>query len=197
MILADAGLAKGDMNFLTRCGFAELAELRYLVCFEEEFPESCPEGPLEFEVYREESYDRLKRVVAATYEGTLDCPGLNGVQRVEDVLAGYRATGVFDPARWLLVRHQGVDVGCLLLADHPDQDNMELVYMGVVSGYRGRGWGSAIARYAQWLTRLAGRPKLVAAVDTANGPGVEMYAGAGFEVWDRRRVFWRVFDSGV
>jgi len=135
-------------------------------------------------------------VLEATYEQTLDCPVLNGVRQIEDVLVGYRSTGAFSPDYWLIVRHGGKDVGCLLLADHPQHDNIELVYMGVMSSLRGRGWGIQITRQAQWLTRRAGRRRLVLAVDAANTPAVRMYAEAGFQTWDRRSVYLRRFPGG-
>ncbi len=112
-------------------GFRRLAELFYLVSQESEFPTSPPLSPLEFEPYSPSNHGRLARIVEATYGQTRDCPGLNGVRDVEDVLAGYRASGVFDAGRWLLVRHGGADVGCLLLSDFPEHDNWELCYMGV------------------------------------------------------------------
>jgi len=137
----------------------------------------------------------LAHIVEATYEQSLDCPAMDGLRSIEDILDGYRATGRFDPSRWLIVEHEGRDVGCLLLTDHPMHENWELVYMGVVARDRGHGWGVEIARHAQWLTRQAGRPRLVLAVDAANGPGIEMYSAAGFQAWDRRAVYLRTFGN--
>jgi GNAT superfamily N-acetyltransferase len=114
---------------------------------------------------------------------------------MEDVLAGYQATGCFAPERWLIVRSGGQDVGCLLLADHPRDGNWELVYMGLVPLSRGRGWGREIVRYAQWLTAQAKRPRLVVAVDDANHPALQVYAVKGFRAWDRRRVYVKVLGS--
>ena len=39
--------------------------------------------------------------MAETYEGTLDCPVLNGLRDMSDVLAGYRSTGHYHPERCL------------------------------------------------------------------------------------------------
>ena len=182
-----------DLAVLRKGGFAHLADLLYLVSLDEEFPTSLPATPLELEVHCDGNHDRLVRIVDATYEQTRDCPQLNGVRPTEDVLAGYRGIGVFDPNRWLIVRHQGRDVGCLLLTDHPQHENYELVYMGVVPAARGHGWGTDITRLAQWLSRCAGRPRLVLAVDAANEPAIRTYAAAGFQAWDRRSVYVRVF----
>ncbi len=184
-----------DAPRLREAGFEPVAELLYLFSLEESFPASPPASPVEFESYCPANHDRLARVVGATYQETLDCPRLNGVRQIDDVLAGYRATGVFSPGRWLLVRHQGEDVGCLLLADHPEQESYELVYMGLVPSARGSGWGNDITRRAQWLTREAGRRRLILAVDSANGPAIRMYSMLGFHAWDRRNVYLWVIDG--
>lgn len=181
--------ATADAALLKRCGFFHAADLLYLVCQATAFPTSQVESELDFESYCEANQVRFKRVVEATYEETLDCPQLDGVREITDVLAGYRATGVFSAARWLLVAYQGQDVGCLILSDNPDQDQWELVYMGVVPLRRGRRWGLAIVRHAQWLVRRAGRKRLVLAVDMANEPALRLYREAGFKARNRRRVF--------
>jgi ribosomal protein S18 acetylase RimI-like enzyme len=194
--LLEAGTEEDGCLFRA-AGFERLSELVYLVSEEQHFPRSLPASPIEFEPYNSANHDRLARVVEATYEGTLDCPRLNGIRRTEDVLAGYRATGVFAAARWLLVRHQGEDVGCLILADHPQHENWELVYMGLVPAARGNGWGQDITRHAQWLTRRAGRPRLVLAVDAANQPAIRMYLRLGFHAWDRRSVYLKVLERSA
>jgi mycothiol synthase len=186
-----------DAAILLKGGFERLAELFYLVSPEVEFPDQPPSGPLGFEHYTPANHRRLARAVEATYCQTLDCPRLNGVRQIEDVLAGYRATGVFDPRRWLIVRHDGRDVGCLLLADHPKNGNYELVYMGLAAWARGHGWGTDIARQAQWQTRQAGRPRLVLAVDAANQPALRIYTAVGFRAWDRRTAYAKVFRPSV
>ena len=177
-------------------GFKPLTELLYLVSLEGDFPSNAPESALEFELFRPDQEPRLMSVVSATYEGSLDCPALEGTRAMDEVLESYRATGVFAPDRWLLVRHEGHDVGCLLLADHPEDENWELIYMGLIVPARGRGWGREIVRYAQWRTGQAHRPRLVVAVDAANRPAVDMYASAGFRAWDRRAVYVKRFPDG-
>lgn len=186
-----------DDRVLRAGGYHPLADLLYLGCGEDVFPQSRPDGPLEFEPHSEVNRDRFARLVEATYDQTLDCPRLNHVRRTEDVLEGYRQTGVLDPGRWLIVRHQDEDVGCLIVTDHPDHGTCELIYMGLTVPARGHGWGKHIARYAQWLTGIAGRPRLVLAVDAANQPAIEMYAAVGFEAWERRVVYAKVFTSRV
>jgi ribosomal protein S18 acetylase RimI-like enzyme len=183
-----------DENILLEGGFDYLTDLLYLVCLEDDFPFVAFPCPLDFEVYNSQNHDRLARIVDATYQETLDCPKLNQVRSLDDVLEGYRATGEYRPGNWLIVRHENHDVGCLLLADHPKFENMELVYMGVIPKNRGQHWGADIARHAQWVARQAGRPRLVLAVDASNCPAIEMYASVGFRAWDQRRIYYRIFS---
>jgi mycothiol synthase len=179
---------------LNECGFDYLTNLLYLVCQEDEFPVDHFHTPLEFESYNIQNHDRLARIVDSTYQDTLDSPKLNNERKVEDVLEGYRATGEFLPDRWLIVRHETIDIGCLLLTDHPRYENMELIYMGIIPAVRGRRWGMDIARYAQSVAKQAGRRRLVLAVDASNSPAIEMYASVGFQAWDQRRVYYRIFS---
>lgn len=195
-VIAQALLERADEaddRILREHGFEHLADMLYLVSMAVEFPTARPNTPLNFTPYSDRNAARLARIVEATYEQSLDCPAMDGVRPIEEVLQGYRATGRFDPSRWLIVQHEALDVGCLLLADHPKHENWELVYMGVAASQRGLGWGVEIARHAQWLTRQAGRSRLVLAVDAANQPAIEMYSAAGFQAWDRRAVYLRVF----
>ena len=182
-----------DNGLLSRGGFERLADLIYLVSETRHFPAAQPEGPLEFESYTPNNHGRLAAIVDATYEQTLDCPALNGVRGIEDILSGYRATSDFRPELWMIVRHMDRDAGCLLLADHREHENCELVYMGILPDTRGNGWGVVIARHAQWIARQLDRPRLVLAVDEANLPARNLYASIGFHGWDRRTVYLKVF----
>jgi mycothiol synthase len=183
-----------ERAIMIRQGFLDLGSLLYLVSPKDTFPASVPIAPLSFETYNPANHERLARMVEATYRDTKDYPELNGARRIDDILTGYKSAGEFDAARWLLARHDDRDVGCLLLADYPPQGNMELVYMGVAAGERGHGWGLHLARRAQWLARLAGRERLVLAVDLKNSPAIAIYAEAGFQAWDRRSVFVKYFS---
>jgi ribosomal protein S18 acetylase RimI-like enzyme len=148
---------------------------------------------LEFEPWSAAANGRLESVVERSYIGTRDCPQLNGVRRTAEVLAGYRSIGPFDPERWLLVRHAGEDVGCLLLAEHP-QKIWELAYMGLTPEARGNGWGLELTRHGQWLARQAGASRFVLAVDATNEPALQTYAAAGLDCWDRRGAWLRILD---
>jgi len=174
-------------------GFEHVSELLYLVSFGKDFPTEPVAGELQFEPYRASAREQLAAIVQRTYAGTLDCPRLSDARSMDDVLNGYQATGVFAAERWLTIVHRGREAGCLLLADHPANDQWELVYLGIVPEERGQGLGLVAVRHAQWLARAAGRGQLVLAVDGDNAPAIAAYAAAGFIAWDRRSVLVRKF----
>jgi ribosomal protein S18 acetylase RimI-like enzyme len=178
-----------ERTLLHRTGFEHLAQFLSLAAPESQFPRLRPECPLTLEPYTTQSHQRLVKVMEATCQQTLDCPALAALRSVEDTLADFRQLGQFDPGRWLIARQAGEDVGCLLLADHPRRQDMELAYLGVTPASRGNHWGFQIVRHAQWLARLAGRQRLLLIVDEANLPARRMYAEAGFEPW-RKQGLW-------
>ena len=192
--LLDGQPNRCDITRLESAGFTRLAELYYLLAEERDFPTTPPAGPLTFEPYSSEMHSRLCRVVAETYQATLDCPGLDGIRSAHDVLEGYAANPGSCPSHWFLIQHEDRDVGCLLLADYEEHGNCELTYMGLTPSARGNRWGVQITRYAQWVARSLGRQRVVLAVDAANQPARNMYAAAGFRGWDRRQVYMRTLE---
>jgi len=134
---------------------------------------------------------RLEALLRQTWIGSLDCPALDGLRDPADVLEGYLAAGTSQAKHWCFLCNRGEDAGCLLLAEHSDSDELELVYMGLTPELRGHGHGHVLVQMAQRLTRRAGRSRLTTAVDAANGPARAAYAAAGFICYDRRRVLLR------
>jgi mycothiol synthase len=191
--------ADAPAQWLRQCGFQHCTDLLYLVSLRTAFPETPAPGQLHLEPCGDlpDRMQRLAAVVQRTYENTQDCAFVQGLRSIDDVLAGYKAVGVYDPARWFLVCTTDQnspgrrDLGCLLLTEHPAEKNWELIYFGIVHEARGSGLGLKIVRQAQWLTGQSSAERLVLAVDAANSPAIAVYAAAGFEAWDRRRVFLR------
>jgi len=147
--------------------------------------------PLKFEPFTESEADRLMSLVERTYVETQDIPAMNDLRTMADVFDGYRHTGAFDPHNWFFVQFEGRDVGCLLLADHPEMDQFELMYMGVVPEARGQGLGKWITEQAIRHTLQAGRPRLILGVDADNSPALLIYTSAGFQSCQDRSVFLR------
>jgi ribosomal protein S18 acetylase RimI-like enzyme len=185
--------ASDDAVILRAAGYEHAGDLLYMAAESASLPAELAELPLDMEAWSPANQDRLLDIIEATYRGSLDCPLVDGLRSTNDVLAGYRAVGNFRPEWWLLAQAQGRDVGCLLLADHPEQEQVEIVYLGIAPEHRGRGWGLSLTRHAQWLAYRAGRSRVVLAVDAANRPAIAAYEAAGFVGWDRRSILVRDF----
>jgi ribosomal protein S18 acetylase RimI-like enzyme len=179
----------GETVALEQAGFTHAANLLYLVSTRQAFPAMKPRGELSYSTFDDQDQDRLSHIIERTYVGSLDCPQLEALRDVDDVLAGYRSVGGFDPSRWLIARHHGTDVGCLLLAEHEGAGQWELTYLGVVPEARSRGFGLELVRQAQWMAFRAGCERIVLAVDKNNRPALDVYSAAGFVAWDERRVY--------
>jgi mycothiol synthase len=146
---------------------------------------------LTFEPYSPREHTRLKRLLMATYIDSLDCPGLETYRDLDDVLAGYRATGIYDPRHWLMASCEGEDVGVVLVAEHPGTDQAELIYMGLTPQARGRGLGMRLVQQAIAEAAAIGVDQLMVAVDEGNSPARRVYELAGFAVWAKRYVYVR------
>jgi ribosomal protein S18 acetylase RimI-like enzyme len=170
-------------------GYSFLAQLSYL-----ERPLSGlgrvphPHWPTDVTV---ETYDPSRRsemlaALQATYEQTLDCPGLRGLRRVDDILSGHEGTGCFDPDLWSVLRIDGAAVGVLMLNPSPANNTVELVYIGLAPPARGRGLGRQLLRHG--LHRLEDRQEraMTLAVDDRNEPAIALYRGEGFRRIMRR-----------
>lgn len=194
IVTEDDGFAPGDME---QRGFPWIAHLVYLFA-----DLSHAGGPIpqlaqspQFVPYAGNDEPRLSALIERTYVGTLDCPQLDGVRLMSDVVEGYRAQGKHRPDQWYFIVNDGQDVGVLVLAEHPSVGNWELVYMGVAPEARGRRLGEAIARFAVEAAARGGAEGLVLAVDAANEPARATYARLGFHEWDRRTVFARLANQ--
>ena len=128
-----------------------------------------------------------------TYENTLDCPELNGSRGVEQVIAGHRPPGPFNPDHWLMALADGDPVGVLLLMEALETGEWETSYVGVVPEARRRGLGREMMLKALWEAHEAGARRLTLSVDARNEPAWDLYRGLGFKVFDRREVYLAVW----
>src|SRR5262249_30327881 len=90
---------------LLRNGFVHVTDLRYL--FSHLFlPATLAAVPssLRFETYRPDRPDEFHATLERTYEGTLDCPEVNGLRTIDEVIRGHKSQGLFEPSRWWLAR---------------------------------------------------------------------------------------------
>jgi ribosomal protein S18 acetylase RimI-like enzyme len=183
------------VKLLSSSGYDWLANLQYLVAEKPLFPATLPSLPLRFESRAGDQPQRLAQMLEQTYVGTWDCPAVEGIRPMDDVLASYRATGRYQKKSWFFVQHQGRDMGTLLLTPHGSGEVWELVYMGIVPTARGQGFGCQMVQQALWQTAQGGGQRLVLAVDESNMPALAMYRRAGLTGWDRRQVYTRLAEG--
>ena len=158
------------------CGFETLAELIYLDREVRRAGDDSLPTAYSWDTHSPATHGEFARTVAATYEGSLDCPRLNGRRDIEDVLAGHKSAGEFDPKLWFLLRDGAAQpAGVLLLNRSTRTDALELVYLGLVPAYRGRGLGDALMRHAQATAAQVGSRRLSLAVDSRNAPALGLY----------------------
>ena len=194
------GEADGYSSSLCQAAdFARFAKLVYLFVDLSDDPRrrrlsNLPAAPPELQFVGSAASEpvRLQRAIEETYVDTRDCPGLEGVRELDQVLEGYRSQGRYLPEHWYLIQAEGRDGGALILAEHPGLGNWEIVYMGLAPAVRGRRWGEAVVRFAIDVATRHGAERLVCAVDAANEPALATYRRAGLTAWAERVVYARL-----
>lgn len=183
-----------EKRALSQAGFMELATLCYMQREADLHAEPMNLGQADITVlhYSAETHDHFARAILASYEDTLDCPGLVGLRRIGDIIAGHKAAGLFDPALWYAFYHGDQPVGVMLLADLPQRHSVELVYLGLSPAFRGRGLAKRILHHglvvaSQRHLRIDRQPiYMCLAVDDRNEPALRLYRGLGFRVTTRK-----------
>ena len=191
-----AGDQQSDEQTLCDAGFEFLAELVYM----ELAPAHCVQAEHADELrwlhYGQFDDGELSEVLAATYEGSLDCPLLSGVRGPADVIAGHRAGGVFRPQSWWIACEGQTPIGCVLANDAKMQHSAELIYLGVAPAFRGRGLGGVLLRRAAADAFDRGLTALTLAVDSRNHYALQLYLAEGFDETARRRAY-AMFKKGL
>lgn len=175
-------------------GFFRATRLLYLHRAIDERPVNARLPDVQYVGYSLDRHAAFVEVVAQSYVGSLDCPELNGVREREEILEGHRAQGRFVPERWLLAQYDGTIIGCLLLGTWDDLSALEIAYVAVLPGWRGRGFGHELIREAIRQAVQAKLRYITAAVDSRNLPAVRLYEQEGFTQWESREVYLLVLD---
>lgn len=163
-------------------GFERMAELIYLHGAVRKAPAPGP-LPVEFSVvnYSEKTHPIFAAAILDSYRDSLDCPRLNGIRDIEDIIAGHKASGEFDPNHWYALLEMDpsgqtrTPRGVLLLSRLARGQAAELVYLGISPEARGRGLGDWLMRRALSATAEMGIGRLSLAVDSINAPALKLY----------------------
>jgi ribosomal protein S18 acetylase RimI-like enzyme len=177
---------------LVRNGFRHITRLWYLWHdltsggFDYTWPEDTG---LTFMPFANCDPNLFAQTLQLTYEGTLDCPELNGIRTVEEIITGHQGQGRHDPNRWWLVRRASSPVGVLLLTEIPEWDAFDIAYLGVVPAARGQRVGLLLTCRALSAAHEAGKSRVTLAVDERNQPALDLYLATGFEMHEDREVY--------
>ncbi|MSQ97169.1 MAG: GNAT family N-acetyltransferase [Gemmataceae bacterium] len=164
---------------LLRCGFRPTTRMHLLEHDLRNLIDE-PTAPLRFEAFRPSLQAAFAATLQRTYEGTLDCPELNGARTMDEILAGHRGQGRFHPDFWWLAYEGAEPVGVLMLAELPDGLTWEVAYLGMVPECRRRRLGRAMMLHALDALRAQPVARLTLAVDTRNEPALRLYRSLGF-----------------
>jgi mycothiol synthase len=164
-------------------GFRIMAELIYLHRTLRRAPPPAAPAPAGFtlESYSQANHTRFAAGILASYVDSQDCPALNGIRNIDDVIAGHKASGDFDPSDWLLISHDGEPAGVLLLNRSGQMGGMELVYLGLAPAVRRKGfgqWAMSLALARVWQHKLS---SLTLAVDAGNAQALRLYHRFGMQ----------------
>jgi ribosomal protein S18 acetylase RimI-like enzyme len=180
---------RDEEDVFARAGFHRLATLSYLERpLRARVAPTAPQWPgdITLQGYQPSLHGTLIEVLDASYEQTLDCPGLRGCRETSDILDGHRAAGAFDASLWTLLLIDDRPSGALLLNPAVDGSGIELVYLGLAPWARGRKLGQRLLRHG--LLQATRRPERVMtlAVDEANAPALALYQREHFRPVLRR-----------
>ncbi len=168
--------ATAKQNLLEQAGFKLLAPLIYLER-DVVYPWTDPpdQDAATWITYSPATHDEFVHALEATYQDSRDCPELTSLRPTDDAILSHRASGLFDPRFWELVKIEGRLAGCLLLAPLAHGPVMEVVYMGVCPVARRRGVGTLLLRRAIQQSRRANLRRLTLVVDGRNTPARQLY----------------------
>lgn len=182
--------ASADISAVASGGLWLLAELVYM---RRDLAEPVRGGAaphdLTWRSYGQFDEDQLARVIAATYEGTLDCPVIAGLRGSADVIAGHKTSGIFTPASWWIADWSSKPAGCILVNDSPGASGAEVVYLGVAPEFRRRSLARTMLLRCAAQAKKNGKVILTLAADARNRPGLKLYESTGFCELFRRLVY--------
>ncbi len=170
-----------ERKALLAAGFIDLAELLYMR--RKVRGAGAPmqlDSSIEVRHWSRQDQQLFADATVASYEQTLDCPGLKGLRHIDDIIAGHMASGQFHPELWFALRCGDEPVGVMLLNIVPQHCSVELVYLGLTVPWRGRGLGRRLLLHGLLVAQGYDAEQMILAVDRINTPAVALYRSIGF-----------------
>lgn len=183
---------------LTAAGFPYLAEMLLLSRPADDLRgQPAPQDSFVTQSYHTSIRPRFVCVVEQACAASHDFPQLAGLRTGEQMLTAHEQTGASVTKHWQLYHRDGIDAGALLMADLPEQDTLEIAYLGVIPTMRRRGLGRTMLESAVSRAAALGRVTVTAAVDAANVEARRLYQSLDFIERDRFQLYLRVRASGA
>jgi ribosomal protein S18 acetylase RimI-like enzyme len=175
---------------LLRHGFAHVAQILYLEHDLQALP-AVPVSPLPVhcEPYGSANETPFRAALARTYESTLDCPELNGVRSIDEILASYQAARAGRQGPWWLIRAGDNPIGVVIITELSEAGVWDFSYIGIVPEHRGKGVARIAACRALAAAHAASAHQMVLAVDVRNSPARRLYQSLGFVEREIRDVY--------
>jgi ribosomal protein S18 acetylase RimI-like enzyme len=163
-------------------GFDLHADILHLVCLGCESRHGCPTGKLSFRKVSSDDFPAFQEILQQTYTDSDDFPQLMRQFGEEDVCIRWQhGVGTGRSSTWLFAELGGYEAGCLVLDQEPEQQQTELVYMGLLPQHRGKGLGHELVRWGQWLAgQKNGGNRLTVSVDANNERALACYLKNNF-----------------
>ncbi len=162
-------------------GFRSITLLSHLEALTEDAVSEPPSGQLQFHRCDDFRSEAFRSLVSQTYEDSLDCPELDSMRDVKDVLDGYYATSNRSTYNWYTLESDGEGIGVVITAHHTELQQLELIYFGLAPRYRKLGLGSEMIRFVLQLAQFLGCRSTITGVDQRNTPATALYRRFGFE----------------
>lgn len=179
---------------LERSNYQPITELIYYQAFTAELTHAVGLGDLRLIPFREQPR-AFTAALVRSYEGTLDCPELDGLRTVEEVLTGHAAVGSSGTSLWRLIMSQENPVGVLLRAEIAEEATLDLVYLGLIPSARRQGLGRRLMCHLMSEAQSEGWSRVTLAADSRNLPALRLYESVGFTAYDRRRFYLQNLNS--
>lgn len=143
----------------------------------------------QFQTFAECDRQVFERTLLRSYDETEDCPEVNGVRTIDEIIEGHQSQGLHDPERWWLAWTSRQPIGVVLVTEMHDGEGWELSYLGVVPEARRQGFGRELTLKALCEAKAADAGQLTLSVDARNAPARQLYRSVGFEPFDERAVY--------
>lgn len=167
-----------------------LAELHYLSGSITSSPlvsSSNKPAAIQLQAFTELDESAQKALIDGVSQESLDCADLREALSSETLLAGFYQKAPHAPHHWYSVHVDGQLVGVLLLSPLKDLC-WELLLMGVVPQWRGKGIGREVLQAAFRLAAQEGATEMVLTVDALNMPAQRLYQRAGLDRYAEQRL---------